>query len=338
MHSIPRSACLAEQPIDRLEGTVLGFRVEGVGAAIERECALALALTLEELARALRQARGRRLVGRDLRELSSEDLGEARLRVRDARQPLELAPRRLVGRILGQQQRRGLERRAVVLFLLLVHLPQAPEQLPPLFGVLAGREASLERRHDAPPIQPRQVDGLEHLRRPRAVIGVRHQRLERGDGLRVLRIDRERRGVLVERALHFLRSLLEDLTQRVMKGGLAFARRTRSFDLALVEGHEVVPALRPSVEPLERRDGLRLEAYVEYLLVYGDGRTGVTEPFVAEVRLLEQQLHPRRFILRRFASPLHHVEQGRVVAGLLVKGLQRGQGPRIVACSSRARA
>ena len=180
----------------------------------------------------------------DLLELAREDLRETRLGVRDAREALELAPRALVGRILGEELRGRLERGGVVLLLLLVHLREAPQELTPLVGILARVEARLERRHHAAPVEAREVHRLEHLRCARAVLAPGHEGLERGHRVRVLRIDLESRRVLVEGAVDLVHPSLEHVAERVMERGLALVRRAGRSDLPLVERRRGPPIAR----------------------------------------------------------------------------------------------
>ncbi len=267
LHTIGRPARLAQQPVDGLEAPGLRLRIERVGAPVEVEGAVDVLLRLEELARALRKPGGGGLVRRDLLELAGVDLGETPLGVGDARESLELSPRALVGRVLCEELRRRLQRGLVVLGLLLVQLREAAQEQPALVRILADVEARLERGHDAPPVEAREVHGLEHLGCARRVLSLPHQRLERCNRLRVLRVDRQRRGVLVERAVDFPGSLLEDCAERVMERRAPFVRRSRRRDLPLVERDEILPPLRLGIEALERLDGPRIERQLEDLLV-----------------------------------------------------------------------
>ena len=178
LHAVGRPAGLAQEAVDRLEAPALRLRIERVGAPVEMERALDVLLRLEELARALREPRGGRLVRRDLLELAGVHVGEASLGVGDARESFELAPRGLVGRVLREKERGRLERGLVVLGLLLVELRETPQEQPALVGILADVEARLERGHDAPPVEAREVDRLEHLGGARRVLALAHQHLE----------------------------------------------------------------------------------------------------------------------------------------------------------------
>jgi len=66
LHPVPRPPGLAQQPVDGLEGAVLGLGIEGVRAPVKGQRAVDVLVLLEELAGALRQARRGRFVGGDL--------------------------------------------------------------------------------------------------------------------------------------------------------------------------------------------------------------------------------------------------------------------------------
>ena len=232
-------ARLAEQAVDGLEAPVLRLGLEGVGATVEVEGAVDVLLRLEELARALREPRSGRLVRRDLLELACIDVGQASLGVGDPRQPLELAPCPLVGRVFREEKRGRLEGGAVVLRLLFVQLREPSQEQAALVGILTHVEPGLERGHHAPPVEARQVHRLEHLGGSRRVLALPHQRLEGRHRLRVPRVDGQRRGVLVEGAVDLPGSLLEDGRERVVQRGAALVGRARRGDLPLVEGDQI---------------------------------------------------------------------------------------------------
>ena len=197
--------------------------------------------------------------------------------------------------VLGEELRRRLERGAVVLLLLLVQLRQAPQELPPLVGVLARREARLERRHHAPPVEARQVHRLEHLRGARRVLALAHERLERGDRLagasrrwRAPPRTRRRRGRPPAR--RFSRTSPSAWCSARLARSLDVARRR---DLPLVERDEVVPALGAARRGARATRSPRgVEAELEDLLVDGDGRARVAQRLVGEARLLEEERLP----------------------------------------------
>ena len=74
LHAVARTPRLAKQAVDRLEAPVAGLRLERVRPPEEDQRAVDVLLSLEQLAGALREPRGRRLVRRDLVELRGEDL------------------------------------------------------------------------------------------------------------------------------------------------------------------------------------------------------------------------------------------------------------------------
>jgi hypothetical protein len=321
---------IPQQAVDRREaGFVLGL--ESVRPPVEDEGSIDVLLGLEELAGAPGELRGRRFVGGDLFELGGVGLREAPLRVRDAGEALELRPGRLVGGLLAEQLRGRLERRTVVFLLLLVELRQPPQELLALVGLLAHREARLQRRHDAAPVQPRHVDRLEHRRRASGVLALGHEPLERGDCLGMLRIDRECGRVLVEGTLEFVRSILEHLPEGVVQRRLSFVGYPRCAYLALVERDQVVPSAFTRVEALQRGDRLDVEAHVENLLVDRDRRVGVSHLFVAEARLLEEQGATSRVALRQIRAPLDDLEKSRMLARLLVQRFERDESSPLVA-------
>src|ERR1700690_1252912 len=102
------------------------------------------------------------------------------------------------------------------------------------------------------------------------------------------RIDGQRGRILVKCAVHFVHPLLENISERVVERRLSLLRRSHSSDLALVERHEVIPALGLCVEPLQCGHGLRIETHVEYLLVDTDRRTSIPKLLVAKAPLLEE--------------------------------------------------
>src|SRR5262249_42313923 len=149
--AILRAPRLREEPIDRRERGLILVRRERVRAAVEDERPLVVPVLLVEVRGALREARGRRLVARELLELGREDVRQALLGVRDPREALELGPDALVGEVLGEELRRHLEGLAVVLLLLLLELDEAAEHLAALLRVLARLEAHLEGAHHLAP-------------------------------------------------------------------------------------------------------------------------------------------------------------------------------------------
>ena len=250
--AVLRAARFAQQAVDGLERAVLRLWIERVRAAIEDERALGVLLRFEELTGAIGKLRRRRLVGLDLAELRREDLGETALGIGDASQPLELRPRRLIGDVFGQELRGRLQRGPVVLLLLLVELGDPTKELTAIFGIFARIETRLERRHHAAPVEPREVHRFEHLRGARGVRAIGHERLERGHGRRVLRVDFERALVLLERPIDLAQSLLEHHAEAVMERGLPLGGVSWKRDLPLVEVDQIFPALGRRVEALER--------------------------------------------------------------------------------------
>ena len=156
--AICRPIGLTQQLVDGLERSLALLRGEGVRAPVEVESSLDVLLLLEQLAGPLRELRCGGLVCLHLLELAGIDLREPPTGVRHAREALELHPGRLVGDVLGEELRDGLQRRQVVLFLLLVQLREAAQQRPPAIRILAGRETRLERDHDLSPLGTREVD------------------------------------------------------------------------------------------------------------------------------------------------------------------------------------
>ena len=178
-----------------------------------------------------------------------------------------------------------------------MHLRETAQKLAPLVRILARVEAGLQGRHHAAPVEASEVHGLEHLGRPGAVVSLLHQRLEGGDRGRVLRVDRQGRRVLVERPVDLVRPLLEHVAERVMQRRLAVAGDARRGDLAVVEGHQVLPALGLRVQTLQGGDRLGVEPEIEDLFVDGDRRAGIAELLVAQTRLLEEELPAIRVAL-----------------------------------------
>ena len=79
------------------------------------------------------------------------------------------------------------------------------------------------------------------------VVTLRHQGLEGGHRLGMLRIDLEGSGVLVERAVHVRHVLLEDRAQRVMQRRSALVRNALRADLArLVRSQAANTVSQPS--------------------------------------------------------------------------------------------
>ncbi len=236
---------LAQKSVDRLEhapAVLVGG--ERVGAAVELERAVALLLAFVELARATREARRRRLVGRHLVELAS------RRCPRDAPRRWPRGPSRsssdhvvLVGDVLGEELRGRLECCVVVLLLLFVQLRETAQELPALVRVLAHREPRVERLHHATPIELREIDPLEHFGGAPRVRRVLHQRLEGRNGRSVVSVELESRLVLPKRALVVALMGARDLAERVMQRGFLLLTRAGS-DLALVQRDEIVPPLR----------------------------------------------------------------------------------------------
>src|SRR5262249_6610142 len=139
------------------------LRLELVGAPEPLERALDLAERGVELAGAPAELGARGVVARERGELAGVDLREAPLRARHLGEALELLPYALVGEILVEELRHGLEGRAVVLELLLVEGREAREQVAPLARLLARSEARFERDLDPAPVGAAQVHRLEHL-------------------------------------------------------------------------------------------------------------------------------------------------------------------------------
>ena len=145
---------------------------EVVRALVEAERALGIVRLFEELAGAEREPRGGAVELRHLRELAGVDEAEAIFRRRDAREALELGPRRLVAGIFGEDERHRVERDEVVVFLLLVELREPAEEIALLRRILRAGETRLDGGDDLPPIEPCKIHGLEDRRGARGVLEV----------------------------------------------------------------------------------------------------------------------------------------------------------------------
>ena len=204
-HPVDGAALLTQQAVNGLKRALTLVGREGIRPAIEHERPLDVLLDLEQLPGTHRQPRRDGLVGLDLRELARVDLCETAASVRNTRETLELRPRGLIGDVLGEELGDRLERRLVVLLLLLVELREPPQQRPARVGVLAGRAGEPGAR--ASPCATRrapEIHRLQRLRGTRRVIVLLHQPFERDDRRLVLRLERERRLVLLERAIDVL--------------------------------------------------------------------------------------------------------------------------------------
>ena len=249
---VPRFAAL----VHRLEGDegVVVRRVEGERAGVERRrLHQVLDALVVELARDEGELRGLLVVGADVLEHLAIDLGEAVPALEHAREARERLPRALVARVLPEEARVGLERPVEVLEVVLVDLPEAGEVRLALLEVALGREARLDAGGDLRPVHLLEEDGLEDLRRVRAVVLVLHELLERLDGGLVLDVEHQRLAELLRRRPRVLELLeLRDAEAMPELDGLADA----VLEHALVVTGEIRPALRAPVEALEPLVGL----------------------------------------------------------------------------------
>src|SRR6187455_1855225 len=117
-HAVGMELLLHEDRVDGLEDWT-AVRLERERASQENQRLFGLIERGKELSGTARELRARRVVRSERLELRRVDLGEALLGASDAREPLELLDRVLVGEVLVQKLRGGLERGAVVFFLLL---------------------------------------------------------------------------------------------------------------------------------------------------------------------------------------------------------------------------
>ena len=329
LHAFRVELLLDEDRVDGLEnGPAVGL--EGERAAQKHQRFVGLAERREELAGAAREPRARRVVARERLELGRVDLGEALLGARDARQPLELLDGVLVREILVEQLGGRLERRAVVLLLLLVELGETREHVAAPVGIDGDVEARLERCHHARPVGAREVHRLEQLRGARAMLRLLRlgeQALELGDGTLVAAFLAERLLELLERALGIVQAPNGDRGDlHAQIAGVAGLLRRSAARRATTRSEwrsTAVYSVSSAASASSSRPRSRIDSYTSmaraFVLRFGEQARAAVEQATAVV-----------VGARDLGAALEHAEQVRDVARFLVERLEGGERARLV--------
>ena len=243
-----------EDPVelgDRL--AVLGVDVEDREVASDRVVD-ALQLRLQHPRDSMEHPDLRRRI-RDVRGLVGEHRDQLLVIAGDVGEPMELRERALVGRLDHQRAGVGRERAVELLQLPLVDVSDLVQELDLPGGVRRLADHHLVHVDELLGLRELAVVGREDLGREHRLVVAVDDTVQRRDRRRVVRRVREGVAVGLDRAHDVGELVLVERADPVPQGGLLVALG-RDLDGPLEDPELVGPALRLTVEPIERLDGV----------------------------------------------------------------------------------